>query len=297
MFDQLLNNLTMAKEVEDVEDSYLGILVMGGPGSGKTNLASTAPKPQLVLDFDHGLTTYASNGLVKGRDYYPYTFDKFITEDAKGGKDRKVMRSVENITAIIQLLAYAADRSGAFAPGGIDVEDANGQKYNLDLSDTKTIVLDGFTSMSEYFLYEIMTSRLGLNYDKDKPGFEGYGQLLRALGNVCELLIKCKKHYHVVGTALIKWEQRPGSNSEGDVIANPNLDGAFRNQIGKVLDEFYFLDSRRVGSDNKYYLYSQPLPTVPNLKSRSQLPAKLEAPTFTKIFSAFVEAHNKHKRG
>lgn len=307
--DQIMNNLTYAMTPKTVEQMNIGVLVIGGPGSGKTRLASTAPTPQLVLDFDHGLTTYTSEGLVQGKDFYPYTFDKFQIADSRVG-NKKVLKSQGNIDAVLQILSMAADRSGPFTlkckacnvDGQIEDKDGNvecpyckGTKLGV-MSDVKTIVIDGFTSLSDYFLYEIMVDRLNLNYDKDKPGYDGYGQLLRALGNVCELLIACRQHYHVVGTTLVKWEQRPGSSSDGDVIANPDLDGSFRNKIGKVLDEFYALESKEVGRETQYFLYSQPTRTIPNLKSRSQLPNKLQDPHFDKIIASLNDAHTKKRR-
>ena len=315
MFDKMMDNLTFSTLAEEVESTTLGILCEGGPGSGKTNFASTACEvgQVLVADFDHGLTTFTSNGLKKGVDYFPYAFEKFDFKTKKvGGKEKKVMQPRANIDELLQLLAYAADKDGPFAPectmcdddGEIVMKEGEtesgicpycaGTKKGI-MSDVKTIVIDGFTSMSDYFLYEIMVARLGLNYDKDKPGFEGYGQLLRALSNVTELLVKCKQHYNIIATVLVKWEQRPGSQVDGDVIANPQIDGSFRNQIGKVLDEFYYFTTKHVGQNTQYLCFTAPQRTVPNLKSRSGMDSQLENPTFVKVREALVKSHGRKK--
>ena len=284
MTDDLLAELTYATEIDTGEEKpTLGILAMGISGSGKTNLSSTAPMP-LVLDYDHGLVTYTTNKMVKGRDYFPVTFDKFKFVEKKVGKDiKKVLKPNPNIDKTLQILAEAADKSGAFAPGG-------------PLEKVETIVIDGYTSMSDYFLYEIMTSRLGLNYDNDKPGFEGYGQLQRALSNVGELLIACKKHYNIICTVLVKWEKRPGSRSDDDMIASPQIDGSFRNLVGKILDEFYYLEAKPVANGTTYLAHTQPLNTVPGLKSRSKLPKKVENISFEHVYKEFLKVYEGLQR-
>ncbi len=290
MEDYLLKEINEAVRVKPPTEKKLGGLFMGGPGSGKTTLIGTSPMP-LIFDFDHGLTTLDTMGLVEGEDYYKIGFEKHVYKDIVkpekiDGKmvqtTKKVEKAAKNISKLMQYLAYAADKDGSFKAGGA-------------FEKVETIAVDGITRLSEYFLYEIQ-SNLGQDYISDKAGYDGYGQILKVLGEVCQKLIQCKKHYHVILTALPKSKQRQGSKREGDDVLVPFVDGSFTNQIGSVMDEFYLLRSEVVGTEKKHMVYSQPLATVPDLRSRSKVPGVMDGVTFPEIMAAKLKAFEENTK-
>ena len=278
----LFEELKQATVPVPVEQKKLGCILLGGTGAGKTTLIGTAPKP-LIFDFDHGLASLDSAGLQPGKDYYAVNFDKFDFKDiGTGDKQKRLMKVQANIEKILQTLCYAADRSGPFAPDGF-------------MSDVETIALDSWTAMSRYFLYEIQVG-LGQDYIKDKAGYDGYGQILKVFDNVAELIIQCKKHYHIVTTVLTKSVQRPGSMRDGDMIFVPDVDGSFKDSLFAKLDECYYLEAKPMGGQTKYLVHTQPTTTVPGLKSRSKLPAKLEGVTFPEVYKTYIESFEKNTK-
>lgn len=287
-----MQEIMNAVKPKPVSEKNLGIIAEGTTGSGKSTLIGTAPMP-LIFDFDHGLTTLDSMGLQEGIDYYKISFYKHNYKTIKKpeknteGKmiqvEKKIEIPAENIDKLMQILAYAADKSGPFAPDG-------------PFGKVETIALDGFTAMSDYFLYEIMVKNLGLNYIIDKGGYDGYGQLKKVFGDVAEKMIRCKENYHIIITCLTKTKQRPGSNRVGDDVFVPDIDGSFNLSIGRVLDEFYYLNPEIKGTALKYMVYTAPTNTVIGLKSRSKMPSVMEGVTFSEIHKTLLETFEKNKK-
>ena len=280
MQDFLMDEINAAAIPVPPESKHLGIIAMGMSGTGKTTLIGTAPKP-LIFDFDHGLMTLDAMGLQEGKDYYKIKFDKFSLKTINTPQgEKKKMSPLQNIEKLLQILCYAADQEGPFAEGGV-------------FADVETLALDGYTSLSRYYLYEVQCS-LGQDYRKDKAGFDGYGQILKVFDDVAEMLCQCKEHYNIIGTCMPKGVQRPGSSRDDDMVYVPDMDGSFKGVLGKTLDEFYYLEAKRLGGKVKYIVNTKPLNTVDGLKSRSQLPQEMEGITFPEIQAEFLKAHAKN---
>lgn len=279
MRDVLFEELMAAITPKDELESHIGVIAMGGSGTGKTTLIGTSDHP-LILNFDKGLTTLETMGLIERVDYFPLNFTKCSYVEKKIGADLVLVEKPnKNIEKVQQTLAYASNRTGPFAKDG-------------PLKDVHTIALDGWTSMSSMFLYEIKAS-LGLSTTSVKASFDGYGQLLMVLQDIADKLQECKENYDIITTVLPKQVQKPGTSGEGDKIIVPDIDGSFRDRLGRVLDEFYYLDVKIKGSNKTYMVYTQPLYSVPGLKSRAKLEAELENVEFTKIQKAYEDSFQK----
>jgi hypothetical protein len=221
------------------------VLIYGKPGSGKTSLAGSFPKP-LIIDTDKGLRSLASNT----------------------NADIKVFSLPSNPSApvfntIYTLLNDARMGQGDFAPNG-------------PLADRQTIVIDTISALAdEYLLREIMLQN---KRDPlvDKAQFDDYGRLKTELSQIGNLLKDVSQKFYVVVTALVDEEK---DELTGALEGKPLMTGKYRDLIGGVFDEEYFLEVIDTGAAPKYVLYATKYRWY-EAKTRLLKVNKLENPSF-----------------
>lgn len=192
-------------------------LIYGPPGSGKTTLAGTFPKP-LFLDTDRGMRSI------------------------RGATDVKFFRLPETnpFRTVLDVLLDLKNKRGPFAAGG-------------SLVDRQTIVIDSISSLAdEYLMKEIMTGNrrdpLIENAQRDD-----YGRLKIELIQVGNLLKDISDTHNVVVTALVDEEK---DELTGALEGKPMMTGKYRDIIGAVFDEEYYTECVDTGGSHKYMLYA-----------------------------------------
>lgn len=193
-------------------------LLYGPPGAGKTRLAATFPKP-LFVDTDRGMRSIPD------------------------GLDVKFLRLPEHASfkTVLDILTDLKNKRGPFAQGGT-------------LADRKTIVIDSISSLAdEYLMKEIMVGNkrdpLVENAQRDD-----YGRLKIELVQLGNLLKDISDSYNVVVTALVDEEK---DELTGALEGKPLMTGKYRDIIGAVFDEEYYMECVDAGAgQQKYYLYA-----------------------------------------
>lgn len=218
------------------------ILAYGESGSGKTTLAATFPKP-LFIDTDRGM-----RGL--------------------SGADIKYLRLPKGLAfnTMMSILTDALRKSGPFAPGG-------------KMADRQTIVIDGFSALAdEYLMEEIMIAE---KRDPlvEKPLRDDYGRLKTELIQIGNLIKDVSDHYNVVATALVDEEK---DELTGSLQGKPLMTGKYRDIIGAVFDEEYFLECSDSGGVPKYMMYATKYKWY-EAKTRLLKVTKMENPTYAKL--------------
>lgn len=233
----------------DTAASTFRCLVYGPPGAGKTYLAATFPKP-LFIDTDRGMRS----------------IPKEVT-------DVKFMRLPENASfkTIFDILSDVKNKRGPFAPGG-------------SLADRKTLIIDSISALAdEYLMKEIMVGNrrdpLAENAQRDD-----YGRLKIELIQIGNLIKDVSDNHNVVVTALVDEEK---DELTGALEGKPMMTGKYRDIIGAVFDEEYYLECTDAGAGkHKYSLYAAKYKWY-EAKSRLLREKKLEDATYEKLKAAF----------
>jgi len=192
------------------------VLVYGNAGSGKTRFASTFPKP-LFIDTDKGMRSIPTG-------------------------DIKMIRlpKVGTYTMLLNILTDIRNKAGDFVPGG-------------PLADRETIVIDSISSLAdEYLMQEIM---IGNKRDPimENAQRDDYGRLKIALIQVGNVIKDISDTKNVVVTALVDEEK---DELTGALEGKPMMTGKYRDIIGAVFDEEYFMERSEVAGAVKYNLYA-----------------------------------------
>lgn len=156
------------------------------------------------------------------------------------------------------------------------------QKGNLEGLEVQTVVIDGFTSLAELMLREIvLENRVSVgDPTKEKALFDDYGMLRQRMWSIATLLqsIPC----HVVGTC---WATIEKDEVSGQFIGRPEMVGKFRETLGGYFDEYYFLECRAGRQGEPAYVYEAH--TKPyrwwQARTRINLPAVIRDLTYEKI--------------
>lgn len=225
------------------------VLVYGNAGSGKTRFASTFPKP-LFIDTDKGMRSIVENKT----------------------NDIKFIRLPENGTyqMLLNILIDVKNARGAFAPGGA-------------LADRQTIVIDSISSLAdEYLMREIM---VGNRRDPliENAQRDDYGRLKIALIQIGNVIKDISDTKNVVVTALVDEEK---DELTGALEGKPMMTGKYRDIIGAVFDEEYYMERAEVAGAVKYYLYATKYKWF-EAKTRLLKTTKLEDASYAKIISEF----------
>jgi len=244
--------LTDLAYTDEYRQNQLRVALMGDIGSGKTTFASTFPSP-LIIDFDKGLKVLEDQHI------------KLIPFAEQKNAYRKVMA----------LLKDAMDKTGPFSPGE-------------QFADTKTLVIDGITAMSRVFKNQIMAEQ-GKNPTsvKEKADYDTWG----ALGSqLYEVVHKTQfLDMSIVITALPRVDQ---NDLTGELFATFNTEGRFREHLGGLVDEVYYMEPKVRQSKKSMYLYTAPYKHYPGktrIKKPKPLPYRIENPTYDKLYVDGIE--------
>lgn len=205
-------------------------LLYGKAGSGKTRLASTWPGPILFIDTDRGMRSIKSTDAIKFIRLPGYVPSKPLG-----------LTNTPSFELVMQILNDAKNNTGQFAPG-------------QPLAGIKTVVVDGISALvDEFIMKEIMliNKRDPLT---EKAQFDDYGQLKNQLLQFGTLLKDLSDEMYIVVTALVNEEK---DELSGALQGKPLLTGSYRDMIGGVFDEEYFLESIDIGGGkSKYVLHA-----------------------------------------
>jgi len=202
-------------------------LFYGPAGSGKTRLASTYPAP-LFIDADRGMRSIDTTGKIK-----------FLRIPGARATDNP--QGVNTFDLVMSLLTDAKNSTGPFAAGGA-------------FADRETIVIDSWSALvDEFMLREIMIEN-GRNPLVDKAIFDDYGTLKIQCIQLGTLIKDVSDRRNVIVTALVDEEK---DALTGAIEGKPLMTGKYRDIIGGVFDEEYYLESSDTGAGiQKYMLYA-----------------------------------------
>ena len=191
-------------------------LIYGGSGSGKTTLAGSFPKP-FFIDTDRGMRSLTVTGA------------KFLRLPETGA-----------FSTMLSILTDVRNARGPFAQGG-------------KFADRQTIVIDSISALAdEYLITEIMRE------NKRDPTAENaqrddYGRLKIELTQLGNLIKDISDTHNVVVTALVEEEK---DDLTGAIEGKPLMTGRYRDIIGAVFDEEYFVEVQEMMGKHEYRLYA-----------------------------------------
>jgi hypothetical protein len=200
-----------------VESPYIRCLLYGPPGSGKTTLMATFPKP-FFLDFDRGMSVLA-DGNQKLAKVVP--------------RMRFSLGTPEAFEKVCAILRAAIQGTGVFGK--------DGKAFG-----TETLALDSYTNMAEVFLDQIMRLA-GKDPLKDKPTFDEWGRLKAWCALVNSLLKDLSLKMNVVMSA---WSEEIQNDLTKVVRGIPDIIGSTGKRLGGDADETYYMQARR-NAENK----------------------------------------------
>jgi len=200
----------------DITVPRIRALFYGPLGSGKTHLSLLFPNP-LVLDFDQGLTT--AKKLSRSIPSIPF-FAPTTSRDRT--------KFYDELTAILDM---AIKRQGPFQTGGA-------------FASIETIILDGYTSMADTFLKEIMiSSGKDAKMIGSKAGYDEWGALGARLDSITTLSKQLPQSgYHLIGTCGVRQDK---DETTGAYIGMADIVGGYRNDIGYQFDEVWYFEPKK----------------------------------------------------
>ena len=228
----------------------------GEPGSGKTTLASTFPKPYFV-NADKGMAAVLSD-----------VPQLLLPEDFK-----------DTYELVVQLLDAARLKTGIFGPGG-------------KAAGTLTLVLDSMTALADAIFNQVMR-QAHLDPLKDKATFDEWGVFQRRMIDIAARVKDASTHFNIVETF---WAVAKEADTTKVVGGYPSIPGSYRERCAGDLDEFYFMEAKKVPGANGADKLEITLNSAPKgiYKGKTRLLADLKIvdPSYAKL----VESA-KRKRG
>lgn len=231
--------------VDETATKYVRVLVYGDQGTGKTRFLATAGKV-FVIDTDKGART------LKSLHIPAVSFSR---------GDRYVYKQIMDLLDRLKKAQPPFDEGGEIGP-------------------VDTFSIDGLTALADVLIYEIMKwgSRGSRDPSEEKPQWDDYSVLKARLQSIVQASqdLPC----NVIMTANSKLDK---DDQTGRMYGVPDILGGFRDAVGRMFDEVYYLDTKRSQNGTKYMLYTRPYDRY-KAKSRDDLPDEIEDPSFEKIF-------------
>lgn len=191
------------------------LLLIGNPGTGKTNFIKTMPKPIYVFSFDKGYATLAGEEGIKiglcmdENRYAPKAYAEF-----KQRFDKLIAG---------EKFKWPDGREEAY----------------------QTIALDNITFLST-MLYDHLQR---INNNIDKPGgYAVYGLVKSYMKDVVNKAVTIANY--VVCTALVEVEK---DDTTGEIFFKPSAEGSIRNELGAWFDAVFFLTVDKTPQGDRNY--------------------------------------------
>ena len=195
----------------------LKVLVYGESGAGKTCLASTFPKPMLILDFDG-----KSNSIIN-----------FLGQDNP---------ELENIEVKNLQASLVEDPMEAFVKITKELE---GQLKKGTMP-YKTIIVDSLTTFSAAALNHIVKTNPTIKRPRfaqgTQPVMQDYGILRREFQRLIPGFLGLKANIVMIGHIKITTDETTGS-----ILREPKLDGSFGGDLPIYFEEVYVAEVDRAG--------------------------------------------------
>jgi hypothetical protein len=245
-------------------ERYFSCLLVGSPGSGKTTMSLTAPKPIVVLDVDNKLHKMVnaedklkSGAVIQWAINEPLT-ELTLTRLASLDPGMAVKVTMQRPKGYVQL----AEMIDKLVESKCIV---NGKKI-------ATIVLDSYTSMNEHLKRLLMAAN-----GTTTMTMPLYGTALTNFETLNNTLLRLPANI-----IIICHEQVDKDELTGKITYNPLIDGSMKSKIGKDFEEVYYLEKTVVGDKVKYEALTVGN-SMKSCRTSRILPAKVN-PDFGEIY-------------
>ena len=251
-----------------MSERHFSCLLIGQPGTGKTTMALTAPKPVLVIDIDNKLHKMVNaEELLKSGEVIQWaitdplstmSLSRLAVIDPKPSASISIQRP----KGYIQI----ADMVDRLVEKGCVIEN-NGKEVKVN-----TVVIDSYTSLNEHLKRLLMavngTSTMTLPlYGTALTNFETFNNtVLRLPANVI----------------FIAHERIDKDELSGKISYRCLIDGQMSEKIGKDFEEVYYLEKTTSGDSVKYEALTVGN-SMKSCRTSRVLPAKVE-PNFGNIY-------------
>lgn len=233
---------------KDLKPSSLKVLIYGPAGTGKTELASTFPRPHFV-DLDDGMLT------VMGKDVEYFTVTRRPPDDPD----------------YIKLFGDKCLKWDAFTRAQKITE-----HWANTLTEKDTLIIDSFSFLNDYALDSVLKTE-----NQAKPRIQDWGTAQKMLETTLEALNNTN-----CNLIVIAHEQFTKDEESGIISWLPATIGKLATKIPIYFDEVWrsFAEQGK-GANKDTYIYG--IETKPTrrttAKSRLKLPKRIEDVTYDKI--------------
>lgn len=238
-------------------------LLVGPPGSGKTTVATTAPKPVLFLDVDNKLHKMENVKHLLGKDIFQWTMSERLFK----GKLSTFVTGATNPQA-----KFTQQRAGGYMELAKVIDELDETDCTMDGRKYATIVLDSYTTLEEH-LKRLLMSANGVATISQPL----WGTVLTNYENLNNALLNLKAN-----VIFICHEKATKDELTGIVSYTPLISGQMKSKIGKDFEEVYYMEKTISGGVAKYEMLTVGS-SLKSCRTSRVLDAKVE-PNFSKIY-------------
>lgn len=250
---------------EKSSEKYFSCLLIGEPGSGKTTMAATAPKPVLFLDLDGKLDRMVNlEPLLNNKDVIQWTTNAPLAAVSLKRLAGTKFDEGRDKFPVPQPKGYIefSDMIDKLVEG----------KCVIDGKKIATIVLDSYTSLNEHLKALIMAANGSMAMSMPL-----WGVLLRNFEIMHGTMLRLPANIIFCAHQKIDKDELTGA-----ISYRPLIDGQMADKIGKDFEEVYYLEKSIQGEDVKYKVLTVGN-SMKSCRTSRVLPAIVEA-DFSKIY-------------
>ena len=170
----------------------------------------------------------------------------------------------------------------------------------FDKLEIDTVVFDSVTALADFLIYDLLLHPLGVQVggrsqrdmkrspSKFKPERDDYGVLRIRLNQIFTMAKDLP-----VNVVAICGEKMEQGKPDDAFLGKPAIVGSYRDMIGYAFDEYYHMATEGAGEKTKYVIHLRPhiLKGIHYMAgSRDGMPAKIENPSYQKLFEALKES-------